>query len=281
MSVETSTHWCYTCDDTITLQNRAVTCPDCGGGFIQELDFSVSPNAAQDLPERPRFMEAISNFLRQQSARNPNRNPPPLNSNSWSSFLVFTGDIPARMPGGNGGMLDFLNETLGFRRENGGDYFIGPGVEEFFQNVTINSDDNQQQRAPPPASRSSIDSLPTVKIERKHVREETSCAVCKENFEVGSRVKKLPCKHLYHSDCIVPWLEQRGSCPVCRQVLIGRGTGEDCDRRRRRKRWSFLWPFGSSRSGSSSNETGERSSPVAYRQDSHYYNGYATNWPFE
>ena len=33
------------------------------------------------------------------------------------------------------------------------------------------------------------------------------CSVCKEDFTAGESLLKLPCKHLYHKDCVIPWLE--------------------------------------------------------------------------
>lgn len=34
------------------------------------------------------------------------------------------------------------------------------------------------------------------------------CPVCKEDYVLGESVRQLPCNHLFHDSCIVPWLEQ-------------------------------------------------------------------------
>ncbi|KAH6826991.1 hypothetical protein C2S53_016134 [Perilla frutescens var. hirtella] len=69
-----------------------------------------------------------------------------------------------------------------------------------------------------PAPRSSIESLKEVTITADS-DPTMLCPVCKDPFVVDSVVKIMPCKHTYHSDCIVPWLEINNSCPVCRYKL--------------------------------------------------------------
>ncbi|KAF4397720.1 hypothetical protein G4B88_027589 [Cannabis sativa] len=72
--------------------------------------------------------------------------------------------------------------------------------------------------APLPASKSSIDAIPTIRVDESLLNDDPLllCAVCKDQFELGIEAKKLPCKHLYHPDCILPWLAHHNSCPVCR-----------------------------------------------------------------
>ncbi|TVU08679.1 hypothetical protein EJB05_42090, partial [Eragrostis curvula] len=47
--------------------------------------------------------------------------------------------------------------------------------------------------------------------------EAATCAVCLGEFRIGETVRLLPaCLHLYHVECIDPWLDAHSSCPICR-----------------------------------------------------------------
>ena len=40
-----------------------------------------------------------------------------------------------------------------------------------------------------------------------------NCSVCVEDLQEDEVVLKLPCEHLFHKICIVPWLELHNTCP--------------------------------------------------------------------
>uniref|UniRef100_A0A453S6P3 RING-type E3 ubiquitin transferase n=3 Tax=Triticinae TaxID=1648030 RepID=A0A453S6P3_AEGTS len=47
--------------------------------------------------------------------------------------------------------------------------------------------------------------------------EAATCSVCLGAMQVGEMVRLLPaCLHLYHTECIDPWLAAHSTCPVCR-----------------------------------------------------------------
>ncbi|XP_011093399.1 E3 ubiquitin-protein ligase SDIR1-like [Sesamum indicum] len=68
------------------------------------------------------------------------------------------------------------------------------------------------------APRSAIDSLQEITI-TSDSDPDMLCPVCKDPFLLNSTEKMMPCKHTYHSDCIIPWLKINNSCPVCRFKL--------------------------------------------------------------
>ena len=42
------------------------------------------------------------------------------------------------------------------------------------------------------------------------------CAVCLGEFVCGNVLKRLPCNHTFHIECIVGWLSVNITCPMCR-----------------------------------------------------------------
>jgi len=67
--------------------------------------------------------------------------------------------------------------------------------------------EQHQGNRPPPASEDTINSLPKLKIGDKEVAEDTECVVCRDKFEKDEEAVALPCKHLYHFECVKRWLE--------------------------------------------------------------------------
>ncbi|KAH7684043.1 Zinc finger RING/FYVE/PHD-type protein [Dioscorea alata] len=81
-------------------------------------------------------------------------------------------------------------------------------------------DDDDDVGGPPAAAESVVEALPSVSMAGEGLTGESmACAVCKDEIELEEKVKKLPCKHYFHSECIVPWLKMRNTCPVCRREL--------------------------------------------------------------
>jgi hypothetical protein len=73
------------------------------------------------------------------------------------------------------------------------------------------------QHGTPPAAVREVESLPVLTIQKDE--SEKQCAVCMCDFTTGEKAKQMPCKHIFHPDCIHPWLAKHNSCPNCRQEL--------------------------------------------------------------
>jgi hypothetical protein len=78
----------------------------------------------------------------------------------------------------------------------------------------------ENQRRSRPAAKRVVESLPCVELTVEELGRSTAvCAVCKDEIVVEEKVRRLPCAHYYHGDCIVPWLSIRNTCPLCRYEL--------------------------------------------------------------
>ncbi|KAG7549064.1 Zinc finger RING-type [Arabidopsis thaliana x Arabidopsis arenosa] len=99
---------------------------------------------------------------------------------------------------------------------NVADYLDERGFEELLEQL---AESDNSRRGAPPASVSCVRNLPRVIIGEEHVMKGLVCAICKELFTLSNETTQLPCLHLYHAHCIVPWLSARNSCPLCRYEL--------------------------------------------------------------
>lgn len=53
--------------------------------------------------------------------------------------------------------------------------------------------------------------------------ESKSCPICLEEFEPETKTKLLACGHKYCEPCLIKWLEDHSTCPICRQSADRRG----------------------------------------------------------
>ena len=50
--------------------------------------------------------------------------------------------------------------------------------------------------------------------------EDPCCSVCISDYEKGDKLRVLPCKHLFHVDCVDQWLSVNATCPLCRKSIF-------------------------------------------------------------
>jgi len=125
------------------------------------------------------------------------------------------GGIPISI-GGAGGAVGGFPMNMFQIHGNPGDYAWGSGGLDAIISQLLNQLDNT---GAPPAPREAINQLPKVKITQQQVDIKLQCSVCMEDYKIDETVHKLPCDHLFHENCIVPWLELHDTCPVCRKAL--------------------------------------------------------------
>ena len=56
------------------------------------------------------------------------------------------------------------------------------------------------------------------KIRYKNI--ENKCVVCQYEYKNGENLTKLPCGHIFHSDCVDTWLSGNKICPMCHKEII-------------------------------------------------------------
>ncbi|KAJ7971865.1 E3 ubiquitin-protein ligase RING1-like [Quillaja saponaria] len=140
-----------------------------------------------------------------------------------------------------------------------GDFLRGPGFDLVLRSLAENY---QNRYGSPPTKKAIIKAMPSVTI-----KEDVQCTICLEDIDISNEAKEMSCKHKFHTECILQWLELRSSCPLCRFQMPsydnykietnGFRSGNEMDRGNdqvraeeerieygRRNCLPFLWPSG-------------------------------------
>lgn len=222
-------------------------CPQCFDGFIEELPSQSSPASAADDGASNSLSDYHSLRLANEIISNPILTPLLMTTSGARPFDAYGESSGAAAPalggrvafrGGARGrdfnitnfdtiLQDILISVSGgegapmFFMGNPGDYAWGREGLDTIVTQLLNQMDNT---GPPPLEKEKIEELPTVPIEQEQVEMKLQCSVCWEDFQLSEQVRKLPCSHVFHSDCICPWLANHGTCPICRKSLVSEGS---------------------------------------------------------
>ncbi|KAK7300742.1 hypothetical protein RJT34_11591 [Clitoria ternatea] len=202
-------------------------CPNCDSGFVEEIRHSNrSEGRRRGFPAAAAAMYMLGHrSSSHQNPRSSNRRHCRTAAGDGSQFT------PVIMLPGEGSSRDrgfelFYNAGAGagLRQlpQRMSEFILGSGFDRMMENlshVDANGGAGRHDRSNSPASKTAVESLAEIVINETHMATESHCAVCKERFELGTLVREIPCKHIYHSECILPWLAIRNSCPVCRYEL--------------------------------------------------------------
>ncbi|XP_057978930.1 probable E3 ubiquitin-protein ligase RHC2A [Malania oleifera] len=238
-SSSSSSYWCYRCCRFVRVWTRdAVACPDCNSGFIEAIDNSTR----SDSLHRRRLSPAAMYMVGNRSNSGPGIRSRRRNGGDRSPFnpvIVLRGPSDDGPGGGErSGAFDLYYDDgggSGLRPlpPSMSEFLLGSGFDRLLDQLTQIEINGIGRFDQPPASKAAIESMPTIQIVEAHIHSESHCAVCKEPFEIGSEAREMPCKHIYHTDCILPWLAIRNSCPVCRHELPSDNQGSpETDSRR-------------------------------------------------
>ena len=59
-----------------------------------------------------------------------------------------------------------------------------------------------------------IDQLGTEKFDSQKHYPNSECSFCLEKFKNSEVIRRLNCLHIFHKNCVDPWLKNNGMCPI-------------------------------------------------------------------
>lgn len=182
-------YWCHICKRAVAVHPSEVLCSMCDSPFVEYIEEDSHPQYFVPYQSAPSLNQMLSEIL--------------LSSSIRSIRYSETSD---------------------------------DNIEEIIHQLMQNDPNTY---GPPPASQQAIDCLSSVKITQEVLRERgklargvdecggrisedrtlLECCVCREELIEGDHALDMPCAHLFHSECLRPWLTIHNNCPICRFEL--------------------------------------------------------------
>jgi len=206
-----SNFWCHQCKTEFIPANCDMAiCPSCDGEFCEEISTADShPKTFDDSFEGNSMLSSLSS---QNSMNNSIVSPNlPTNVSNLTNQIQST---IARLRLTRA----LLDQLLNFNQD-ADDYEDGEDTD--YNNLLNSLMETDSIKGPPPASKEVVKKLPKRTFSKKDHTHNLMlpCSVCKDDFNDHEEIIDLPCKHYYHANCILPWLDQHNSCPTCRDEL--------------------------------------------------------------
>ncbi|KAK3009149.1 hypothetical protein RJ639_014176 [Escallonia herrerae] len=188
MSAAAASYWCYRCSRVVrVVAEESVVCPRCDGGFVEAVEPTSPSDSTRRFPAVAMYMVGnnpsepdrrtgirFRRGRRNNSARSPFnpvivlRGPPDGGGDENSGGgAAAVGSFEFYYDDGAGSGLRPLPETMS-------DFLMGSGFDRLLDQLSrieINGLDHAEQ---PPASKASIESMPTISIGNGHVSTESS-----------------------------------------------------------------------------------------------------------
>lgn len=85
-------------------------------------------------------------------------------------------------------------------------------------NRTITPDNEESGLRPSEGSQTDLTEL--AELSACHKVPSNSCAICLDPINIDHGIRALTCNHIFHSECITPWLTTRcANCPLCKMEI--------------------------------------------------------------
>eukprot|EP01063_Lacrimia_lanifica_P019998 TRINITY_DN27383_c0_g1_i1.p1 TRINITY_DN27383_c0_g1~~TRINITY_DN27383_c0_g1_i1.p1 ORF type:complete len:293 (+),score=83.56 TRINITY_DN27383_c0_g1_i1:75-953(+) len=195
--------WCYGCRSGRTLlygSTGQLKCGVCDGEFVEgTVDRESFEEAAAFVPSSP-VEEIPQGMANRQPAFFAFRGP---------GFQFQAGYGMGMMPGMMMGMTDM-----------GMPGAAGAGGLDTLLHQMFTHAQGEQSNAPPPATDAAIAGMETFAATEAHCVDGATCVICQDGYTPAEdTLARMPCGHVYHADCVTPWLRQNHTCPTCRTPL--------------------------------------------------------------